>query len=68
MENIYIEKSDNIDYIMYQKMKLIFNSLDNGWTIKKNQEKDLYIFTKKHDGKKEIYLDNYLTEFIKNNL
>jgi len=40
--------------------------LDFGWTIKKSDESD--IFTKKHEGKKEIFHENYLETFIKTNL
>ena len=50
-----------IDNIELQKMIFIFNALENGWTIKKNNEK--YIFQKKHNNKKEIFLDNYLKKF-----
>jgi len=44
----------------------INNAIEQGWTIKK--EKDAYIFTKKHEGKKEIYLDNYLKKFLCENM
>ena len=55
-----------IDNIELQKMIFIFNALENGWTIKKNNEK--YIFQKKHNNKKEIFLDNYLKKFVNKNL
>jgi hypothetical protein len=42
------------------------NALDFGWTIKKSE--DSYIFTKKHEGKKEVFHENYLESFIKTNL
>ncbi len=51
--------------ILY-KMIFIYNAIDNGWCVKKN--KDLYVFTKKHENKKELYLDNYLKKFIKENM
>ena len=63
MENITIDNVDsdmNIDVIKLQKMALIYNSLENGWTVKKHPTKDVYIFTKNHGGKKEVYLDSYL--------
>jgi len=41
------------------------NALEKGWAIKKAQES--YIFTKKHENKKEIFQENYLEEFIKSN-
>lgn len=46
--------------------KFIFNSIENGWTVKKH--KDMYIFTKKHENKKEIFSDFYLKTFIKENI
>jgi len=42
------------------------NALDQGWSIKKKDES--YIFTKKHENKKEIFQENYLDEFIKTNM
>ena len=47
-------------------MVLFYNALDDGWTIKKKGKKT-YVFTKKHEGKKEVYLDNYLKRFMKEN-
>jgi hypothetical protein len=46
-------------------MIFIFNALENGWTIKKKNKK--YIFSKNHEGKKEIFSEDYLTSFIKDN-
>ena len=48
------------------KMIFIYNAIDKGWTVKKSN--NLYIFTKKHEDKKELYLDNYLKKFIKENM
>ena len=56
----------NIDYIKLQKMGFLFNALENGWTIKK--QKEVYIFTKSHEGEKEIFLDSYLRRFMKENI
>ena len=50
------------------KMYFIYNSLENGWTVKKHPTKDVYIFTKNHGGKKEVYLDSYLRRFMEDNL
>jgi hypothetical protein len=55
----------NIDSKNLQKMIFIYNSLQNGWTIKKKGDK--YIFSKKHQGKKEIFDDSYLSTFIEQN-
>jgi len=51
-----------MNHIEYRKMKFIFNALDDGWEIKKKD--DTYIFTKKHEGKKEVFTNNYLKEFV----
>jgi hypothetical protein len=42
------------------------NTLNDGWSIKKR--KDSYIFTKNHEGKKEVLEDSYLLEFMKKNM
>ena len=47
-------------------MLFLYNTLENGWTIKK--KKKLYIFTKNHEGKKEVFLDDYLKRFMVENL
>jgi len=62
---IKIEKDKNleIDKIKFQKMVFLFNALDSGWSIKKKKES--YIFTKNHEGKKEIFDDAYLSIFMK---
>ena len=49
----------------FQKMIFIMNALQNGWTIKKS--KDSYIFTKKHENRREIFQENYLENFIATN-
>ena len=55
-----------IDAIKLHKMAFLYNALEEGWKI--NKKRDLYIFTKNHEGKKEVFLDNYLKKFIENNL
>jgi hypothetical protein len=59
------EQSLEIDKIKFQKMVFLFNALDNGWSIKKR--KDSYIFTKSHEGKKEVFDESYLAIFMKDN-
>jgi hypothetical protein len=54
------------DNFFIQKMNFINNALEDGWAIKKNQDK--YILTKNHEGKKEIYLENYLEKFLEKNI
>ena len=55
-----------IDKIKFQKMVFLYNALDNGCTIKKRNES--YIFTKNHEGKKEIFEESYLSIFMKDNI
>ena len=43
-------------------MIFIMNALDQGWSVKKSQ--DSYIFTKKHENRREIFQENYLENFI----
>jgi hypothetical protein len=50
----------------FQKMVFIINAIEKGWSIKKIE--DSYIFTKKHEGKKEIFQNDYLEKFIETNL
>ena len=61
--NLENEKSLEIDKIKFQKMVFLYNALDNGWSIKKNQNS--YIFKKNHEGKKEVFNESYLTTFMK---
>jgi hypothetical protein len=42
------------------------NALDTGWSIKKNG--DSYIFTKKHENKREVFMENYLENFVVSNM
>jgi|UniRef100_A0A6C0JF65 hypothetical protein len=63
----YLETNKiKISPIVFQKMNLIYNALDEGWSIKKKGTS--YIFTKKHENKKEIIEDSYLLKFMKSNL
>jgi hypothetical protein len=60
------EQTVQMDFIKYKKIMFINNAIESGWTIKKKN--DAYIFTKKHEGKKEIYSDNYLKKFLNENI
>jgi hypothetical protein len=46
-------------------MNFIYNALENGWKVEKKNH--LYIFKKNHEGKKEVYLDDYLARFMQDN-
>ena len=58
-------KTDNINPKQMKIMILLMNALEKGWTIKKQEEQ--FIFTKKHEGKKEVFNENYLEQFIQSN-
>jgi len=60
MNQIQLDKKD------FQKMVFITNAIEKGWTVKKIE--DSYIFTKKHEGKKEIFQSDYLEKFVESNL
>ena len=62
----YLENNIKINPIIFKKMNLIYNALEEGWSIKKVNTS--YIFTKKHENKKEIIEDSYLLKFMKSNL
>ena len=49
----------------FQKMIFLMNVLDQGWKIQKTENS--YIFTKKHENKKEIFQADYLEKFIESN-
>ena len=55
-----------VDVIKFQKMLLLFNSIEQGWSVKKRN--DSYVFTKNHEGKKEVLEESYLMKFMKTNL
>jgi len=48
-----------------KRMVFVMNALEKGWAIKKVE--DEYIFTKKHENKREIFRENYLETFIQTN-
>ena len=54
------------NYLTLQKMVFLYNALENGWQLSKNNDK--YIFIKKHEDKQEIYLEDYLEKFVIENL
>ena len=63
--NLNSFENKHVDAILLHKMAFLYNALENGWSIKKKN--NAYVFTKNHEGKKEVYLDNYLKRFMKEN-
>jgi hypothetical protein len=60
MENIAINKSK------FQIMNFILNAIDSGWSVTKNDDK--YVFKKKHEGRREVFMADYLEKFIDANM
>lgn len=58
----------HIDRTIFHKMVLIQNALDDGWSVKKTVDNASYVFTKKHEGRRECFTDEFLTDFMRNNL
>ena len=56
----------SIDIITFQKMNFIMNAIETGWSVKKSD--DNYIFTKKHEVKREVFMSDYLEKFIDKNM
>ena len=56
----------NLDMKTMQKMIFIYNCLEKGWSVKKRDGR--YIFQKNHEGKKEVFMEDYLDKFISENL
>ena len=68
MPSIFTKVSPNldIDVIQLHKMAFVFNAVNDGWKVEKKDNK--YLFSKRHEGKKEIYLDSYLEKFVSSNV
>jgi len=55
-----------MDKITFHKMSFIINALEKGWTVKK--QNDEYIFSKKHENRREIFKESYLRQFLESNM
>jgi len=58
-------KNIEINQKKFQKMVFLTNAIEDGWTIKKSG--DSYVFSKKHENKKEVFQKTYLEKFILSN-
>ena len=65
--NIILENGNKIpiENIQFKKMLFIYNAVNNGWSVKKEDE--LYIFKKGHDRKKEFFKEDFLASFMGKN-
>jgi len=66
LESLKDLENIKVDTIKFQKMIILFNSIEQGWSVKKKNES--YVFTKHHENKKEVLEDSYLIKFMKTNL
>lgn len=48
------------------KMNFIYKAIHDGWCVKKQH--DSFVFSKKHEGKKQIFQPEYLEKFIERNM
>jgi len=55
-----------MDNIETQKAIFVFNAVNDGWSVVKRN--GAYIFTKKHENKKEVLSEEYLKKFLIKNL
>lgn len=60
----------NINETNYNEKQLkimifVMNALEKGWSVKKKD--DDFIFTKKHENKKEVFEQTFLENFIQSN-
>ena len=64
-----VPASNNIiqmDRKLLVNMNFIYNAIQDGWSVKK--QNDSFVFSKKHEGKKQIFQPEYLENFIEKNL
>jgi hypothetical protein len=59
---LYVCSTDIPDTKTIQKHRFIMNALEKGWTVKKRGDK--YILSKNHEGKKEVFKNDYLEKII----
>ena len=64
--NMDTDSTIKMSWVHFKKMTFIMNALDQGWSVKK--EDDKYVFSKKHEGKREIFREDYLRTFIESNM
>ena len=51
----------------FQKIMFLYKAIEDGWKVNKNTDSDAYIFTKKHENRREIFQTDYLEKFILKN-
>jgi len=65
-EDLHINDNETpLDKRSLLKLNFIDNALNNGWSVKKQD--NCYIFSKKHENRREVFSDEYLEKFIVEN-
>jgi hypothetical protein len=54
------------DEFLYKKLMFLHNALEDGWIIRKINKS--YIFSKKHENKREVLSEDYLEKYIQRQL
>ena len=55
-------QTTNCDTNVYKKLNFLYNALEHGWSIKKQE--GCYIFSKKHQNRREVFSNDYLEKFV----
>ena len=63
--NIVIPNMQNIEPKQLKIMIFLTNAIENGWTVKKKGNE--YTFTKKHEGRRKVFEEQYLEHFLSSN-
>lgn len=61
-----IKGNIKIDAMTFQKMIFLYNVINDGWNVTK--KKDSYVFVKSHENSKEILSEQYISQFMNENL
>ena len=56
----------SIDNVTFQKMMFIYNAINDDWSVAKKNTS--YTFIKNHNGKSEVFDEDYLATFVVSNL
>ena len=59
-------EASQIDCMTLQKMAFVYNAVQAGWSVRKKD--GAYVFSRRHRGDKQIYLDSFLKRFVEDNL
>jgi len=64
--NIHLPPNLEVDSLDFKKMAFVYNAVESGWEVKKKDTS--YVFKKRHEDKKEVFSDDYLRNFIEENM